>query len=422
MPHTIFASHDPLHAKIVRRESSYFAKDLADNLRNLTDEIKGSKCLFIGAGGSIGSNTLKTVLAFEPAAIYVIDHNENGLAELVRDLRSQSDIKMPPEFVTLPFDYGGPIFQKWFLSQSRSFDFILNFAALKHVRSEKDPYSVLAMLETNVMKLARLQSLLNDDPKTRRLFSVSTDKAANPSSMMGATKRLMEHALFLPSTNQAGSFITSSARFANVALSNGSLLQSWEYRLKAQQPFACPKDCRRYFVSLPESGHLCTLAAFFATRNQIFLPDMAPEDHLILLEEVVQDFLAIHGLEATFLDTEAEAKARLPELVARNKYPVLLTPLNTSGEKPYEEFVAEREVLKTVGMTHLKAVDYLPPQKPETFWLLLEALQSRLFFQADDVAPTDTLDINALRQLIATVEPAFLQTHRQSRERLDERM
>lgn len=419
MKSSIFAPHAPLDAKIVRRKASYFANDLEDKFEVLKAQIKGSKCLFIGGSGSIGSNTLKTVLAFEPAAVYVIDHNENGLAELVRDLRSQSDIKMPSEFVTLPFDYGGPIFRDWLMSQKQSFDTVLNFAALKHVRSEKDPYSILAMLDTNVLKLAGLQDILNLNPNTRRLFSVSTDKAANPSSMMGATKRLMEHALFLPSTEQQGSFITSSARFANVALSNGSLLQSWEYRLRYNQPLASPKGCRRYFVSLPESGHLCTLAAFSAIRNQIFVPDMEAKDHLVLLEEVAEDFLSVHGFEATFLDTEAEAKARLPELVKKNKYPVLLTPLNTSGEKPYEEFVAEHEVLTTIGMKNLKAIDYLSPHKPEAFWTLLEALKTN---QLSSSMSCDKLDIDTLRQLIGTVEPDFIRTHRQSEKLLDERM
>lgn len=414
--------HEAIDAKIVRREKSYFAKDLEDYLQDLKSEIKGSRCLFIGASGSIGSNTLKTTLAFEPAAVYVIDHNENGLAELVRDLRSQNVVQIPTEFVTLPFDYGSPIFYDWFQNQERSFDFVLNFAALKHVRSEKDPYSILAMLDTNVLKLARLHALLNDTPSIKRLFSVSTDKAANPSSMMGATKRLMEHALFLSSAEIGGAFVTSSARFANVALSNGSLLQSWQYRLRAHQPLACPKGCRRYFVSLLESGHLCTLASFAATRNQIFLPDMVPEEHLVMLEDVAQDFLSAHGYESVFLDTEAEAKGRLAELVAQKKYPVLLTPLNTSGEKPYEEFVADGESLLAVGMNHLKAVDYLRPNEPDAFWALLEVLQARLSFQPAGAVRCDPLQIDALRQLIATVEPAFLRTHRQSRELLDERM
>jgi len=422
MKNNIFRPHEILDSKIVRREHSYFSADLENNLECLGAEIKGSRCLFIGASGSIGINTLKTVLAFEPRSISVIDHNENGLAEMVRDLRSQDDILVPEEFVTLPFDYGSAIFREWFLNQVNGFDFVLNFAALKHVRSEKDPYSILAMLDTNVMKLARLQALLNETSATRRLFSVSTDKAANPSSMMGATKRLMEHALFLPFTAQDNSFIKSSARFANVALSNGSLLQSWGYRLKAQQPLACPKGCRRYFVSLQESGHLCTLAAFGATQNQIFVPDMAPEDHLVLLEDVVQEFLSVHGFEAVFLDTEAETKALLPNLVAERKYPVLLTPLNTSGEKPYEEFVAKGEELKRTGMMHLKAVEYLAPNDPDTFWTLLDELNTRLTFQTAHSAPRSPLNIDNLRQLIATVEPAFLQTHRQSFEFLDARM
>lgn len=412
--------HSALEARIVKRDISFFGADLMNQSVQLADAIKGSRCLFIGAGGSIGSNTLDTVLSFEPEAIYVIDHDENGLAELIRSLRSQDNANLPNEFVTLPFDYGGPVFRDWYESLDKPFDHILNFAALKHVRSEKDPYSILAMLDTNVTKLARLQSFIGARKNVKRLFCVSTDKAANPSSMMGATKKLMEHALFLSTDDREAEWITSSARFANVAFSNGSLLQSWKLRLQAGQPLACPEGCRRFFVSLKESGHLCTLAAFLAEKDQIFIPNMDPKENLVLLEDIVSDFLAFHNYQPIFMKSEVQAKLDLNLLKAQGKYPVLLTPLNTSGEKPYEEFVAAGETLMPTALASLSAVQYKQPADPSAFDELIIWLETR--FENAGSASNVPLNIIDLQQLIGTVEPEFLRTYRTASNMLDERM
>jgi FlaA1/EpsC-like NDP-sugar epimerase len=379
--------------------------------------LRGARLLFIGAAGSIGFQTLKTVAQFAPKTLHVIDHNENGLAELVRALRSAPTPLQVEELLTLPFDYGSDTFRLWMQSQTQGYDYVLNFAALKHVRSEKDPYSILAMLDTNVLKLERLSHLLRQKPGLKRLFCVSTDKAANPSSMMGATKRLMEHALFSPGVAWPDSTAITSARFANVALSNGSLLQSWQLRLAARQPMACPEGCRRFFVALPESGHLCTLAGLLGEDRNIAVPALEPAEHLMLLQDVVGWFLESHGLTPWYTRDEAEALARVEELAARGQWPVLLTPLDTAGEKPYEEFVGAEESLHPTRFAALHRVPYLPPADPASFPALLRHLGQVM---ASDGA--NPLTIAGLKAEISKVESGFARSHVVSTKSLDQRV
>ena len=406
-----------LDARIVGRSRSFFAQDLESVEAELSSLLRGARLLFIGAAGSIGFQTLKTVTQFGPKTLHVIDHNENGLAELVRALRSAVAPLQVDELLTLPFDYGSETFRLWMESQSQGYDYVLNFAALKHVRSEKDPYSILAMLDTNVLKLERLSHLLRRKPGLKRLFCVSTDKAANPSSMMGATKRLMEHALFSPMMAWPHSTAITSARFANVALSNGSLLQSWQLRLAARQPMACPEGCRRFFVALPESGHLCTLAGLLGDDRNISVPALEPEDHLMLLQDVAGWFLESQGLTPYFTRDEAEAIGRVDELAARGQWPVLLTPLDTAGEKPYEEFVGAEESLHATRFAALRRVPYLPPADAQSFPALLAHL--------DAVMKSDghtALTIEGLKAEISKVEAGFARSHVVSTKSLDQRI
>lgn len=408
----------PLESRIVGRGRSLFADDLAASRGALDAAIGGSRILVIGGAGSIGSRTLATLVRHNPAALHVIDHNENGLAELVRGIRAAGEPFAVQDFLTLPFDYGGAPFALWLRSQGAGYDHVLNFAALKHVRSEKDAYSILAMLETNVVKLVRLARLLADAPHLRRLFCVSTDKAANPSSMMGATKRLMEHALFAPEPGWPAATAVTSARFANVALSNGSLLQSWQMRLAQGQPMACPQGCRRFFVSLAESGHLCTLAAFLGEDHRILVPALDPGRHLMLLEDVAVAFLAAQGYDAQFTTDEAEARRDVAALAARGRWPVLLTPLDTAGEKPYEEFVAHNETRAPSGFAALDQVAYLPPRDPAAFVALLARLDAIL----SAVPGQPAVSIAMLRDEIARVEEGFAQSHVASPRSLDQRL
>lgn len=417
---SLTADLTPLAQQVVGRKRSFFADDLAACAAELQDAVSGSRILVIGGAGSIGSNTLRTLMHFGPALVHVIDHNENGLAELVRSLRSASDLPPIHDLLTLPFDYGGAPFRLWLEANATAYDYVLNFAALKHVRSEKDPFSILAMLETNVLHLDGLSRLLSSRQSPKRVFSVSTDKAANPSSMMGATKRLMEHALFLPTQPWDASTKISSARFANVAFSNGSLLQAWQNRLAARQPLACPEQTRRFFVSLEESGHLCTLAGLLGGDHALTVPALDPAENLVLLTDVVQKFLEFHGLTAYLTRDQAEATARVEELAGTGQWPVLRTPLDTAGEKPYEEFVGASETLSDSRFSALREVGYVPPADPAAFGELVAELRS--LFETGGGTTQNTVTDDHVMQLIARVEPSFAETHRASAKSLDQRM
>lgn len=408
---------DWLSSKIVGREESFFAEDLRNGAAELAEKIAGSRILFIGGAGSIGFQTLKTIAHFGPKVLHVVDHNENGLAELVRALRSSAEPLRVGELLTMPIDYGGDPFRLWLKSQPQPYDYVLNFAALKHVRSEKDPYSILAMLDTNVLKLARLSQELAGQGALKRLFCVSTDKAANPSSMMGATKRLMEHAMFSDTLDWPGDLAITSARFANVAFSNGSLLQSWQNRLALRQPMAVPEGCRRFFVALPESGHLCTLAGMLGENGNIMVPALDPEDHLMLLQDVVGWFLEAQGFMPHFTRDEAEAVTLVEELAGQGKWPVLLTPLDTAGEKPYEEFVGAKETVHPTRFTSLRRVPYLPPANPQSFPALLDQLGRIMSSEGNE-----SVTIPALKDAIAGVEEDFARTHVVSTKSLDQRI
>ena len=408
--------HDLLESRIVGRRESYFAGDMlaaADEIRAM---VRGRRLLIIGGAGSIGYHTLATLAQFEPAVMHVIDHNENGLAEVVRRLRSAARSPRVGELLTLPFDYGGAPFRLWFKARSADYDLVLNFAALKHVRSEKDPYSILAMLETNLMRLDSLSQLILSSQGTKRLFCVSTDKAANPSSMMGATKRLMEHALFSPAVGWSPDLAITSARFANVALSNGSLLQSWQIRLSLGQPMACPQDTRRFFVTLPESGHLCTLAALLGVDRSVMVPTLDPGQHLVLLQDVAAAFLESQGLTPFFTRDEDEARLSVERLRQEGRYPVLLTPLDTAGEKPYEEFVGQGEEELPGRFASLNHVPYIPPEDPDALPRLIAGLRQIL------ASGGESLSIERLKEMIAGVEPAFRDSHVASAKSLDQRI
>jgi FlaA1/EpsC-like NDP-sugar epimerase len=315
--------------------------------------------LVIGGSGSIGSATVRAMIPFRPRSIHVVDRNENTLAELVRDLRSGPDGLAIGDFRTLPLDFGSPIMRR-FLMEQEPYDGVLNFAALKHVRSEKDIYSLLSMLDTNIVKPARLLRWLAELGFRGSYFCVSTDKAANPVNMMGASKRAMEHVAF--SGEAAEGFIASvsSARFANVAFSDGSLLQSFCLRLEKRQPLAVPANTRRYFVSLAEAGHICLLAAVCAPNKHLLVPRLSSAYDLRELEPIAVEFLRMHHWEPRIYRNENEARANVEKDMSAGHYPLLITDLDTSGEKAYEEFVGADERALEIGMSRLLAVPYQP--------------------------------------------------------------
>lgn len=322
---------------VTKRASSMFISDIKDNYDVLTKKIKGKTVCVIGGAGSIGSSFVKAVLPFQPASLVVVDINENALTELTRDLRSTKDMYIPSDYVTYPMDFASPVFEKMFRSRG-GFDIVGNFSAHKHVRSEKDIYSVEALIQNNVLHAKQLLDLLSEYPP-EQYFCVSTDKAANPVSVMGASKRIMEDVIF----SYSDKFPVKTARFANVAFSNGSLLDGFLKRLQKLQPLSGPYDVRRYFVSPEESGQICLLACILGNNREIFFPKLK-EAQMMTFDTIGRELLRVHGFDVLECNSDKEAidKAELLKN-GSNMYPVHFSLSDTSGEKPFEEFVTESE-------------------------------------------------------------------------------
>jgi len=298
-------------------------------------EIFGSSILVIGGAGTIGFNYIKQILNFRPKRIIIVDINENGLTEITRDLRSSNLLDYNPEYVTYPVNLLSKTFDKIFWSNT--FDIIANFSAHKHVRSEKDKISIEALIKNNVYGAIKLLQLCSQRPP-KYLFSVSTDKAANPVNIMGASKSLMEKLILSKQNN----FRVSTARFANVAFSNGSLLDGFLYRLSKKQPLSCPSDIKRFFVTPKQSGQICLLASFLGESGNIFFPKLDFHEDQIYFKDIVVDFLKGNNLEPVFISSEKEAKSF--DISGMNKkYPVYLFKTDTSGEKTYEEFYTDKD-------------------------------------------------------------------------------
>jgi FlaA1/EpsC-like NDP-sugar epimerase len=340
------------------REHSLFAADVAANAQRLGEAFTGARLLVVGGAGTIGSATLRAVLPYDPAAIHVVDQNENGLAELVRDVRNTGLARPSLDFRLLPLDYGAPVTRR-FLSSSGPYNAVLHFAALKHVRSEKDVASILQMVDTNVLKQHRLLEWLAEERHPSRYFAVSTDKAANPANFMGATKRLMEHLLFTDASNPLKSAVRTSARFANVAFSAGSLLASFGDRIRLRQPIAAPLDTRRFFVSIEEAAEICLLASAVMPSGHLAIPRMRPGQDLRELVPIAEAFLTKAGFRPIRYDDEVQARDAVDRDTAIGGWPLLCTPRDTDGEKESEEFVGEGENPKEIG---LSAVLGIPQQ------------------------------------------------------------
>ena len=322
---------------VTGRPISMFEADIQANKEILTAEIKGKKVCVIGGAGSIGSSFIKAVLRFEPASVVVVDLNENGLAELVRDLRSTEGLYVPDEFRCYTLNFADPIFERIF-REEKGFDIVANFSAHKHVRSEKDKYSVQALIENNDIKAKKLMDLLCVYPP-KHFFCVSTDKAANPVNIMGASKRIMEDLVMAYNTH----FKVTTARFANVAFSNGSLPDGWIHRLQKKQPLAAPSDVKRYFVSPEESGQICMFACILGNGGEVFFPKLG-EDQMLTFSAICDDFVKAEGLPKVECATDAEAKAKANDISYDSKeYPVVYFKSDTTGEKAYEEFYVPGE-------------------------------------------------------------------------------
>lgn len=322
--------------KVIDRQESLFLTDILSSQDQLYNEIHNKSVLVIGGAGSIGSSFIKSILRFNPSKLVVIDLNENGLAELTRDLRSSSDLKVPEVFLTYTLDFSDPIFEDIF-REHNGFDIVANFSAHKHVRSEKDKYSVEALLKNNVIKAKKLLDLLSELPP-KHFFCVSTDKAANPVNVMGASKRVMEDLIMAYKPD----FKVTTARFANVAFSNGSLPASFFDRMMKNQPLVAPKDVRRFFVSMEESGQICMLACILGKNGEVFFPKLEKET-MKTFSSICDDFIREMGYEKHECENDEEAKAYAAEHLPGKKYPVVYFNSDTTGEKDYEEFVVEGE-------------------------------------------------------------------------------
>ena len=340
-----------IKAHITKRNESFFKKDMDDNKSLLLKEITGKSLLVIGGAGTIGSAFIREALTFNPARLYVLDINENGLTELTRDLRSTIDLTVPADYKTYPINFGDPIFEK-ILDAEGPFDIVANFAAHKHVRSEKDQYSVSALIDNNVLKAELLLKQLEKHPPSH-FFCVSTDKAANPVNIMGASKKVMEELIL----SYATSFPITTARFANVAFSNGSLLDGFIYRLMKQQPFSIPTDIRRFFVSPEEAGQICLLACMLGKSGEIFFPKFKP-DEMVSFYNITLDFLKSVGYEMQECLSENAAKEQADHLNEHSThYPVHCFKSDTSGEKSYEEFFTDQEQLNLTRFASLGVIE-----------------------------------------------------------------
>lgn len=343
----MFVLDDFIKKNVIHREESMFDRDVQDNKVQLERKIKNKSVLVIGGAGSIGSSFIRAILPFKPATLVVVDINENALAELTRDLRSTKEMYVPDDYIPYPIDFASPVFEKMFRKRG-GFDIVGNFSAHKHVRSEKDIYSVEALIQNNVLHAKKLLDLLEEYPP-EEYFCVSTDKAANPVNIMGASKRIMEDVIF----SYSDKFPVKTARFANVAFSNGSLPAGFLSRIQKLQPISAPSDVKRYFVSPEESGQICMLACVLGKNREIFFPRLE-EEQMMTFDRIATALLHEYGYEVLECESDEEAIDRADELKkGSKKYPVHYSGSNTSGEKGYEEFYTDNE---TVDFNRLKAL------------------------------------------------------------------
>ncbi|MFZ2447558.1 MAG: UDP-N-acetylglucosamine 4,6-dehydratase [Syntrophobacteraceae bacterium] len=325
--------------QLIGRQNELFQADMAGNEALLGEMIRDSRFLVIGGAGSVGQAVVKEIFKRKPRALHVIDLSENNLVELVREVRSCLGY-IEGDFQALPLDCSSVEYDA-FVNSQEPYDFILNLSALKHVRSEKDPFTLMRLIRVNVFNTDRLAAQAIREG-SRKFFCVSTDKAANPVNMMGASKRIMEMFLMRRSLDVP----VSSARFANVAFSDGSLLYGFNQRIQKRQPLSAPIDVKRYFVTPKESGELCLLSCLLGENRDIFFPKLSEKLHLVTFAEIAVRYLDALGFEPHVCHTEDEARARVEELTRQKKWPCYFFNSDTSGEKDFEEFFTGNEELE----------------------------------------------------------------------------
>lgn len=391
---------------VIERPSSLLQKDLDKFHDTLAARIDGKSVLVIGGAGTIGSSYIKALLHFKPSKLYVVDINENGLAELVRDLRSASIYNVPDDLKLYPINFSDKVFTK-VLKNEGPFDIVANFAAHKHVRSEKDHYSVEAMVENNVLKAKRLLEQLSANPP-ERFFCVSTDKAANPVNVMGASKKLMEEVILAYSKQMH----ITTARFANVAFSNGSLPFAFLRRLEKEQPLSAPTDVVRYFVSPEESGQICLLACILGESGDIFFPELSQKD-MKTFSFIGERLLEEKGFRVVFCESESAAKSFMESADKKDdEYGVYFFPTNTSGEKPFEEFYTENEELDRETFFNLGVIKNAPKKSLQEIDSLFEKLNH--LFENEEVTKAKIVKV------LSDIIPNF--KHIETGKNLDQRM
>lgn len=323
---------------LIGRSKTLFTQDLEKNENELTRIVSESCFLVLGGAGSIGQAVTKEIFKRNPRKLHVVDISENNMVELVRDIRSVFGY-ISGDFQTFALDIGSLEYDA-FIKADGQYDYVLNLSALKHVRSEKDPFTLMRMIEVNIFNTNKTieQSLAAG---VKKFFCVSTDKAANPVNMMGASKRIME--MFLMRNSEKINI--STARFANVAFSDGSLLHGFEQRLRKQQPLVAPKDIKRYFVTPQESGELCLMSCIFGDNRDIFFPKLSESLHLITFADIAERYIKQRGYQPYLCQTEDEARELAKTLPAQGQWPCLFTSSDTTGEKDFEEFFTSNETL-----------------------------------------------------------------------------
>ena len=391
---------------VTKRPFSMFAADIEANKETLSREIKDKKVCVIGGAGSIGSSFIKAILRFEPKSVVVVDLNENGLAELVRDVRSTEGLFVPDEFRCYTLNFADPIFERIF-REEKGFYIVANFSAHKHVRSEKDRYSVQALIENNDIKAKQLMDLLTFFPP-KHFFCVSTDKAANPVNIMGASKRIMEDLVMAYNKY----FKVTTARFANVAFSNGSLPDGWIHRLQKKQPLAAPSDVKRYFVSPEESGQICMLACILGLPGEVFFPKLG-EDQMLTFSTICDDFVNAEGFDKKECDSDAEAKKYASEMSYEGTtYPVVYFKSDTTGEKAYEEFYVPGEKIDLQRFQALGVVEQTTRHEMGEVNGFFDKLE-RIFAKEDF---TKAQVVDAIKEFIPNFE------HEEKGKNLDQKM
>lgn len=366
---------------LIGRKEPLFNYDILDHKGALKKIVSTSSFLVLGGAGSIGQAVTKEIFKRNPAKLHVVDISENNMVELVRDIRSSYGY-INGDFRTFALDIGSLEYEA-FIKADGAYDYVLNLSALKHVRSEKDPFTLMRMIDVNIFNTDKTigQSIENG---TKKYFCVSTDKAANPVNMMGASKRIME--MFLMRRSRQISI--STARFANVAFSDGSLLHGFNQRLQKKQPIVAPNDVKRYFVTPQESGELCLMSCIFGENRDIFFPKLSEKLHLISFADVAVRYLQQLGYEPYLCETEDEARERVNTLRDQKKWPCLFTGSDTTGEKDFEEFFTEQEELDMERFQNLGVIKNelnIQEEKLQLFEREIRKMRESMFWEKDKI-------------------------------------